>query len=273
MPARKLDRSANLSELRREILWSRAACQDDPIAGVHAPRFTQLLEEWQPVYFSTLQLEDAVVDAEQAIARINVRCGDHIDEFHLALLGVVGQDRTEPHYTLYFQEAPSRIKRNAFETEVATLRDWQWDLARETDPRLRPFDAVFSKDVTDAETVFAARLEAEVTLRHSREVGGVAQFFDRVEQVRDDIYAQLDQHRARHPELMLPRDFASRFFLKTPRRQPNEEKRKERAATRAKKRAQKVERQEKRKAALEKIRAARRELAALHRKSNPSTSQ
>jgi hypothetical protein len=31
-------------------------------------------------YFNTLQLEDAVVDAEQASARIHLRCGDHVDE-------------------------------------------------------------------------------------------------------------------------------------------------------------------------------------------------
>ena len=79
MPARKLDRSLHMSDVRREILWSRAACLDDPIAGVHAARFTQLLEEWKPAYFNTLQLEDAVVDAEQAIARIHLRCGDHVD--------------------------------------------------------------------------------------------------------------------------------------------------------------------------------------------------
>ncbi len=37
MPARKLDRSASMSDLRRELIWSHAACQGDPIALAQAP--------------------------------------------------------------------------------------------------------------------------------------------------------------------------------------------------------------------------------------------
>jgi hypothetical protein len=265
MPARKLDRSMSLAELRREIVWSQGACEDEPSARPHAVRFGQLLEEWQPLYFKTLSLDDAVLRAVQSITRIDNRCDGHVDDFNVALLAVVNQNRRAPHYALYFKDIPSRIKRPVLGDELATLRDWLPLLERETDPRLQPFHALFSQDVADANAALAARTAAEEALRHSRATGEIARFFDRVELVRDDVYGQLDQYRVQHPELDLPRDYASQFFLKTPPRELNEEQRQARAQAKAQERAEKAAREEKRRAAKEKLRAARRELAELRR--------
>jgi hypothetical protein len=265
MPARKLDRSSSMSELRREIVWSQAACEGDPIARPQAQRFGQLLEEWQPTFFNTVQYEDGLLRAEQAASRINDRCDDHIDEFHLAVLTVTGEDRSAPHYTLYFQEPPSRIKRLVLDPKREMLRDWLPILGREEDPRLKPFHAKFTQDVADADAALKARTAADKALRHSREVGEVSQLYDRVEQVRDDVYGLLDQHRAQHPELALPRNFASRFFLKAPPRKLTEEQRQAKAEAKARERAEKAAKLEARRAAQEKFRQARRELAALKR--------
>lgn len=265
MPARKLDRSGSMSDVRREIVWSHAACQGDPIALAQAPRFVQLLDDWQPLYFNTVQYEDGLLRAEQALSRISDRCDDHVDEFHLALLTVTGEDRNAPHYTLYFQEPPSRIKRLALEPKREKIRGFLPTLQREEDPRLKPFYATFTLDVTDAAAVQETREDAEKALRHSREVGGVAQFFDRVEQVRDDVYGFLDQHRAQHPELALPRNFVSRFFLKAPPRKLTEEQRQAKAEAKAKARAEKAAKLAARKAAQEKFRQARHELAQFKR--------
>jgi hypothetical protein len=265
MPARKLDRTSSMSELRREIVWSQAACEGDPIARPQAQRFSQLLDEWQPTFFNTMQYEDGLLRAEQAISSIGDRCDDHIDEFHLAVLTVAGEDRSAPHYALYFPVPPSRIKHLALDPKSEMIHDWLPTLQREEDPRLKPFHAKFTQDVTDADAAKELRVEAERALRHSRDVGGVSQFYDRVEQVRDDVYGLLDQHRAQHPELMLPRNFASRFFLKAPPRKLTEEQRQAKAEARAKARAEKAAKLAARKAAQEKFRQARHELALLKR--------
>jgi hypothetical protein len=265
MPARKLDRSSSMSEVRREIAWSQAACDGDPIARPQALRFSQLLEEWQPTFFSTVQYEDGLLRAEQAVARIDDRFDDHINDFHLAVLTVTGEDRSLPHYTLYFNAPPSRIKRYVLGPKLETVRAWLPILEREEDPRLKPFHAKFTEDVAAADAALETRTAAEKTLRHSREVGEVAQFYDRVEQVRDDVYAFLDQHRAQHPELGLPRNFASRFFLKAPPRKLTEEQRQARAEARTRERAERAAKLAMQRAAQEKFRQARRELAAFKR--------
>lgn len=265
MPARKLNRAMSLLELRREIVWSQGACESDPIARPHAVRFDQLLEVWWPTYFAALALEDAVLRAGLAITCIDERCDQHVDAFNLALLVVVNQDRRSPHYTLYFNDKPSRIKRPVLGEELETLRGWLPLLARETEPRLQPFHAVFAQDVADADAALAARMDAEETLRHSRVAGPIARFFDRVERVRDDVYGQIDQYRLQHPELGLPRNVAGQFFLKTPPRELNEQQRQARAEAKAAERAKKAERKAKLRAAKEKLREARRELAAFGR--------
>jgi hypothetical protein len=252
-------------ELRREIVWSQSACEDERIPRGHEARFGQLLEEWVPLYFATLALEDAVIRADQAILAIDDRCDQHVDAFNLALVVVVNQDRRAPHYTLYFKEKPSRIKRPVLGEELTTLRGWLPLLARETDPRLQPFHALFAQDVADADAALLARTAAEKALRHSRAVGEIARYFDRVERVRDDVYAQIEQFRAQHPELGLPRGFAGQFFMKTPPRQLNEEQRRARAEAKARERAKKAEHKTKLRAARQRLREARRELAAFKR--------
>ncbi|HEX2568975.1 MAG TPA: hypothetical protein VH877_05395 [Polyangia bacterium] len=265
MPARKLDRSGSASELRREIVWSHSACEGDPIALALAPRFAQLLVDLHPLYLNTVQYEDALLRAEQALSSINDRIDDHIDAVHLAVLTVAGEDRSDPHYTIYFQDAPSILKRLALDPKREMIRELTLTLQREQDPRLKPFLAMFTQDVTDAEAARIANLEAEKALRHSREVGEFAQFYDRVEQVRDDVYGFLDQYRAQHPELGLPRNYVGRFFLKAPPRKLTEEQRQAKAEAKAKARAEKAAKEAARKAAQDKFRQARHELAQFKR--------
>lgn len=262
---RKLDRSMSFPELRREIVWSQSACQNERIPHSHEARFGQLLEEWGPLYLAALALEDAMVHADLTIMAIDDRCDQHVDAFNLALVVVVNQDRRAPHYTLYFKEKPSRIKRPVLGEELATLRGWLLLLARETDPRLQPFHALFAQDVADADAALAAHMAAEKALRYSRVAGEIARFFDRVERVRDDVYAQIEQFRVQHPELGLPRGFAGQFFMKTPPRPLNEEQRRARAEAKARERAKKAEQKTKLRGAQQRLREARRELAAFRR--------
>ena len=265
MPSRKLDRSMPLLELRREIVWSAIACHGDSGALAHAPRFDQLAIEWQAVFLRSLLLEEAIVATDQVADRVDDRCDEHVDDFHIEVLRAGHQDRSALVYTLYFSERPSSIKRPVLGPELETLRSWLPLLAVEEEPGLATFHAIFTQDVADAEAAIQAQTSAEELVRRSREVGEVAQFFDRVQRVRDDVFGDLERHRAQHPELRLARDYAGRFFLKTPRPALTDEERRARAEAKAEAKERATADAERKRKLQEQIRAAKRELAKIKR--------
>jgi hypothetical protein len=258
MVAPKLPPGISLLVLREEIVYSLAACRSDLHAAPYVASFQALLDRWSVVFMDQLSRWDAQTIAAFAIAQADDGLDVTTSDFSQELLLSVNGDRSDPHYTHYFDVSPSRLVLPVLGPELETLHGWTGSLATETDPQLQPFAARFQTQLAEADTAVAQAHAADEENRRFREIGELAEFRKQVEQERDRVAAALEAGRVAHPELKLPRDYASRFFRHRRPTALTDDEKTARAAAREQARAARADLQAKKKAARDALRLARK---------------
>jgi hypothetical protein len=147
--------------------------------------------------------------------------------------------------------------------ELESVRAWDGSLALETDPKFSAFRPIFAEDVKEADDALNADKGAFAKNKTFREVGELAKFLDKYENLRDDVVATLDKRRAEHPEWKLPRDFATSIFPSQDKPELTEEEKLARTAAKDAKRKKAEENAAKRKEALKAIQEAKKKLHEL----------
>ncbi len=258
MPAPRIRRDASLETIREEIVFPLFACQNDPHAADQAPVLEEVLTKWLSVHTRQLEFWDAQTKASWLITTSDHRLDGHVMDFSKTV-----HAHAPDREAFYFKQSPTDTRRPVLGAELETAKVWIRALKEESAPELKAFVKIFEADVKAADTAIVAKKDADAANRHFREVGELAKYLDEVEAARDRVFVALDSRRVKKPELGLPRDWASSFF---PGRAPSqlteaERQAKQQALEQARK--ERADLKQAQRAAKDKVRAAKRELAAL----------
>jgi hypothetical protein len=263
MPAPQVPKTVALEGVRDDLVFSYDITRAHPAAADVAPRFKALIDAWPAVYMQQLAHWDAQTAADARIAMADIRLDALVDRFWPALLALVGQDRNDPHFRLYFTVPPNELKRPVLGPQLDTIKGWLVHFAKESDPTLVELGKEFKAAVKQANEALTARRNADADNEHFRAKGELAAYLDEVRKERDAVYADLDGRPAK--DASLPRDFASMFFRHRKPPAPTDGEKKARADKRA---AEKAAAEAKKKAvsdAKAKVKEAQKALRELSR--------
>jgi hypothetical protein len=253
MPAPKLPNTPSLETIRDELVFTQARCLADPDAKDLTADLKKRLAEWHDVHATQLELWDAQAIADARISAADDALDSFIDTFSGAMLAVVGQNRADPRYALYFKAAPSDLKRPVLGAELDTLRGWAAHLAKETDPRLSGLSSQLKKALKAADEAVKARRKADAENEAFRKTGGLATYLADVQKTRDALYVALD---ARRIERKRARSWPDQAFRKRSAAKPTAAEK----ATREQRRAAEQARREAIAAAEAQVKAAQKAL-------------
>ena len=192
-----------------------------PLAAVHAPLFEQRRVEGMQVLTQEIQLSEACVVAQ---ARIDV-ADDNLD--HMAgrvskqILILTDDDTSAPLYTMYFHgKSVSDFKKPKLGAQLTAMRVWVESLQQSPFPALHALAPEVEAAVAEADAAVLARDQARQRMRDFRSVGARRQWVDGLNATRKEVHGALS--KLPHEHLMLPTDFADRFFLRAPGRDESE---------------------------------------------------
>lgn len=212
MAAPFLDPNASLDNVRDELTWLARRLRRHKRAQNLAERVDALIAEWRALHTQQLEHWDAQVDAQVDITIADETLDATVDAFHAVVLDAVGGDRANARYQAWFKMPPSELKRFVLGTELDAVRAWIPMLDAETDERLRAHRADIASCVEAADSAIAARVEADGRNAAFRAVGDLADYVRRVQETREQVWAELERRRAHDTKNELPRDWPSRFF-------------------------------------------------------------
>ena len=269
MAAPFLRAEAGLDEIRDDLVYLKHKLHRDPSTRDLAKPIAALITEWTEIHAKQLAHWDAQTVAQVDISIADDKLDARVDLVDNDLRRVVGNDRESARYRLYIAGGVYELKRPVLGEELATLRDWHQHLATEEDESLVAHRDGLGKELDDADTAIKARDDADAKNAQFRSTGDFAKYTQKVIDARDRVWAELESRRAKQPT-KLPRDWASSFFR--PRAEPalSEAERTARAAAREKDRQERAELARKRKEASDKLREAKREVAALKKPRKPA---
>lgn len=218
MKPRTLATNTSAFKLAEEILHTSSLLRAYPFLATEVAAFDALLTEW----YGLVQQETALVrELSDAEARAIV-VDDGFDFLCVAisstLLAESGGNRKAPAYQRYFGSAPpSKLKRPVLGEQLEVMRTWTPSLtSAQSSAALQQYGKQLAQRVTEADAAVAALSEAK-RKRADFEMGPRKAFVDRLNATRQALYGRLAELPHRHPERNLPRDFATRFFLRDER--------------------------------------------------------
>lgn len=266
MPVRKLPRTTSMEELRKELAFTMSALKAEPDAKHLVQKLVDLLKEWGRVHDMQLALWDAQMEASVQVTRADQRMKDLMEAVNARLLVKVGGNRKAYEYVLYVPEKLSALKRPVLGDQLELVRTWPQFLEKESDPNLKTMAEPAKASVGEADAAVEASDNADAANREFRLAGDLAQFHQKVEDTRDELFRALDEIRQ---QKKFPRDYASTFFRKRVEELSKEE-RKARAEARVNAREAAKKLEEQKRAARKKFLDAKREMEAISGKKRPA---
>ena len=264
MPAPYLSPAASLDDLRNELIYLRHRLRRDKRAADLAKPVAALLDQWATVHAKQLAHWDAQTEAQGDVSLADEALDARVDALDNDARHLVGGDREDPRYRLYFTGSAFDLKRPVLGDELATLRDWQEHLATDDAPALRAHQKALASELAAADAAVQARDEADAKNTAFRATGDHAKYVQKIHLTRDRVWSELDTRRTTLPP-GTPRDWASGFFRPRPERAPSPEELSARAAAREERRALAQQRKE----AAEKLREAQKAVTTLKKKKRP----
>jgi hypothetical protein len=218
MKPRILGMDTPVEDLRQEIFHTLARLRAYPFLVTQVGLVEALLPE-----LSTLQQQEIAIELEELEAETRVITADEGIDFlstaiSATLDALTGRDRKAPLYQRYFgSTSPSKLRRPVLGEQLAVMRTWVPSLtAPESAPALRAYGDQLAARVVEADQAVQARSEAG-RKRADFDLGPRKAFVDRFNALRLSLYGQLAELAHGKPELGLPSDFATPFFLRDTR--------------------------------------------------------
>ncbi len=220
MPAPALPATLSLQTCREELVFTQSRGLADPAAKDLVDPITQVLGAWADVHGQQLALWDAQTRADALVAAADDGLDGLVDRFVIALLSVVGQNREDSRYTLYFKVTPSALKQPVLGPELETLKGWSTVLATEKEPALAAFSKELKAGLKRAGEAIKARTKADADNDAFRKTGALATYFGDIATARDTLYLSLETRRV---ERKKDRSWPNQFFRKRARAKPSGE--------------------------------------------------
>src|SRR5436190_10732769 len=102
MPAPYLDPDSGLEALRIDLVQLRTRLARHPLAKSLTKLVAPLVTEWMDVFIAELALGDAQIEAQVDVDLADDALDVRVDAFDDDARRVVGNDRSDPRYGLYF---------------------------------------------------------------------------------------------------------------------------------------------------------------------------
>jgi DNA repair exonuclease SbcCD ATPase subunit len=213
MNIRTLPYSLGLFSVLREILYTFARLNEDPLASSFVPTFQSLRSEWKSVQEEEIDIIDALALADAIVDKADAK----IDVFATKSSRIVddvttGATRKRIRQSLFKGKPLSKFKRPVLGQQLVAMADWNTTFAESGVPELVALGAEHGLLIQMGEQADEKRKAAQKKNRDFRDVGKRKQFIDKLNAARQEVAGALAKLPFEHPGL--PSGYAEGFFLR-----------------------------------------------------------
>lgn len=213
MNIRTLPYSLGLFSILREILYTFARLNEDPLAAPFVPTFQTLRNDWKNVLDEELDIIDAMALADAIVDKADTK----IDVFATKVSRITddvttGATRKRIRQSLFKGKPLSKFKRPVLGQQLVAMSDWNTTLAESGVPQLVELGAEHAPLIQMGELADEKRKTAQKKNRDFRDVGKRKQFVDKLNAARQEAAGALAKLPFEHPGL--PSGYAEGFFLR-----------------------------------------------------------
>jgi hypothetical protein len=207
-----------ITDPAEEVLAEHVHCASttyaDPFAAVYAPKFDNLVADWQTVRATRIQLVIAIARAYAKALDLDGQLDRFVDLLVLVLEKLTNKNRSLPVWYVYFKsEDPSAFKKPILAGQLLNMLVWEGSLVGSTDQELLDLAPVLAPILPLATAARDAHLAAKQALVDFEKVGPWRQHIDNSNAVRTNIYGDLNDVPTQNPAAKLRPDYAEQFFL------------------------------------------------------------
>ncbi|MFO0762405.1 MAG: hypothetical protein U0359_38555 [Byssovorax sp.] len=206
--------NASYEALTGDISYTLVRCEARPLTAALAPALAGLLDDIATVAEAERKLVLALERTEVRVFLADEDIDGLIDGIVNTLLTLTGGDRSSDLYTFYLKSTPpAELKDPILGEELEAVRRWIEPLGASPHPSLMAFAPLLADKVEVADKAKGDFDAAAGALKTFREQGARKALIDTLNAKRKATYGALAEIAHSHPELMLPANFADRFFM------------------------------------------------------------
>ena len=211
--------NASYETLTGDLSYTLVRCEARPFTAGLAPALLALLADTATCADTERTLLLEVERAEMKVFFADEALDGTIDAATNALLTITGGDRTVEPYTLYLKDkTPAELKEPVLKEELETARSWVERFQTSIHPSLNALAPVLAAQVDTADKAQGMLDAASLALTTFREEGPRRVLIETINAKRKATHGALGEIAHSNPLLMLPINFADRFFRHEPRR-------------------------------------------------------
>lgn len=210
---RTLSYNLGLFTVLREILYTYAHLNEDPLAAPLAAQFQTLRGEWNTILDEELAIIDALALADAMVDKADSK----LDIFATKASRIVddvttGETRKRIRHSLFKGKPLSRFKRPVLGQQLGAMADWNTTCAESGIPQLVALGAEHGALILLGEQADEKRKTAQKQNRDFRDIGRRKQFIDKLNAARQEVAGGLAKLPFEHPGLAA--GYAEGFFLR-----------------------------------------------------------
>ncbi len=211
--------NASYEALTGDISYTLVRCEARPLTAGLAPALLALLADITTCANAERMLVLEVERAEVKVFLCDEGIDGTVDAIVNTCLTITGGDRTVDPYAFYLKNTtPGDLKDPVLAEELETVRLWVVPLQESIHPSLAALSPTLAAQIEAADNAQAALDAANLTLRTFREQGARKTLVDTINAKRKVTHGALGEIAHSNPQLLLPIDFADRFFVHEVRR-------------------------------------------------------
>jgi hypothetical protein len=212
MSARTLPYRTSLVTLLREILFTLAQMEVEPLAAPYLPEFQGHRKKWEAVFLEEVGIIEALVKTQAAAVRADAK----LDRFVTKVLNTVddttdGATRKTLLKKLLKGRSKSKFVRRVLAGQLVDMADWGKVLAQSGVPELVALAAEADAVWAVGKAASDARATARAQNRDFRDLGTRKQYIDEVNASRKAVDGALAKLPFQNPSL--PQDFNEVFWM------------------------------------------------------------
>lgn len=208
MPLRLFTDKTPWDDVRRDVRYVAAGltAADEHIALAKPLR--TLLAQWKTIESDREDADDAMVDANAVVRRLDITLDRLVNDLAGQLLAECGRDTSAPGFRRFFPEAPSAVIRLGLESEIERTKKFatvaeEIGASKETKAILKRFDGIHTKGTAALKArERLAETQGRVSLR-------ISTWKDDSNHARRSVESALEKYATDH---RLPRTYADEFF-------------------------------------------------------------
>jgi hypothetical protein len=210
MSIRILPFNTSTTNLRHQMIYSRARLHADPRGEPFRSRFDQLRLDWRVLAVRELDLQDEQIEANAGLEYADFEADAFVDDIDSAT-----EDDAGLRKLLFGNKAPSIFKRPIAGIQLVAMENWTQTLANSKLLNAKELTEKCFFVVDKAKTAVRRRNEAARALREFNATGVRKVYTDQLNAARVEVFNYFDQLVVTTPSLGLTRQYARAFFLQS----------------------------------------------------------